>query len=289
MDCSRSDTPLSVHQVESRDEDRIRRWLEQQTNVHIRFDLNELSDWLGTHQGFVAARQTETVGLILYASTSSTHVSLIGLAISDAWRTHQPDVLTVLFQNTSSVLRRRGFSTITCVTVAEWVQIALSRYLGFEPAGKLASYRKSDWSLPKAGNTVVRIDTASSGDGRSLLGVDKVAFPPLWQLDEHSILSSLRQNGYLLKAEWQGALVGYASGTWSQQQGHINRLAVHPQVQGLGIGHRLLAESLVRFHRAGIYQITLNTQADNLASRRLYERFGFRLVHCDAQVLARTV
>ena len=280
---------FSVRQVEGRDAERLLRWLNRQTRLDIRFNLDELADWFATHQGFVATHEVEPIGFVLYAGTSSTRVSLIGLAIGDQWHKHEQEILTMLFQKAVLSLRKGGISTITCVTPAEWVQTALRQHLSFQAAGNLASYLKSDWQIPELGNPSVKIGAASPSDAKDLLNVDGVAFPSLWQLDEHTIFSALRRNGYLLKAEWQGIIVGYASGTWREEHGHLNRLAVHPQVQGLGIGKRLLAESISRFHQAGVHQITLNTQADNLVSRRLYERFGFHLVHCDAQVLVRTI
>ncbi len=280
---------FSVRQVESRDEECLLRWLNRQTKLHIRFNLDELADWFATHQGFVATHEAEPIGFVLYAGTSSTHVSLIGLAIGDQWHRHEQEILTRLFQKTVLSLRKCGISTVTCVTPTEWLQTALRQYLNFQAVGNLASYLKSDWHIPELGNPSVQIGTASPSDAKGLLNVDRAAFPSLWQLDEHTIFSALRRNGYLLKAELQGIIVGYVSGTWQQEHGHLNRLAVHPQVQGLGMGKRLLAEGISHFHQAGVYQITLNTQADNLTSRRLYERFGFHLVQCDAQVLVRKI
>lgn len=280
---------FSVRQVESRDGESLLHWLNRQTKLHIRFNLDELTDWFATHQGFVATHEAEPIGFVLYAVTSATHVSLIGLAIGDQWHRYEREILTRLFQKTALYLRRYGISTITCVTPAKWLQTILHQHLNFRPAGNLASYLKTDWHIPELGNPLVVIDEASPTDAKGLLTVDGAAFPPLWRLDEQSIFSALRHNGYLLKAELQDVIVGYVSGTWQEERGHLNRLAVHPQVQGLGIGKRLLAEGISRFHRAGAYQITLNTQTDNLASRRLYERFGFHLIQCDAQVLVRTI
>ncbi|TXS52032.1 GNAT family N-acetyltransferase [Streptomyces sp. t39] len=55
-------------------------------------------------------------------------------------------------------------------------------------------------------------------------------------------------------------------------------LLVTPAARGLGLGSRLVEESLAFARRAGYRQVTLWTTADLLSARRIYEHAGFRLV-----------
>jgi ribosomal protein S18 acetylase RimI-like enzyme len=57
---------------------------------------------------------------------------------------------------------------------------------------------------------------------------------------------------------------------------HLSRMTVHPDHQGRGIGAALVARAIDGYHQRNLRAVSLNTQSDNLASRRLYERFGFR-------------
>ena len=280
-------TSFSVRQVKSSDERRLSRWLAMQKKLHTKFSANDLSNRLATRDGFLAEHATEPVGFFLYTETSRESASIIGLAVGE--RRDEGEILTILFQKALSVLRKRGISTLTCVTAAKWAGEALRRHLDFNFRGNLASYLKVDWHVPEFASSAISIRPASTADADEILLVDRAAFLPLWQQDEHAIFTSLQRNGFLLKAEWHEVLVGYAAGIWNESYGHINRLAVHPQAQGQGIGKRLLAESISHFHQGGVHRITLNTQVNNTASRQLYEQFGFQMVNCDIQVLTKAI
>ena len=83
-------------------------------------------------------------------------------------------------------------------------------------------------------------------------------------------------SAYFSVVEVGGAVMAYAEGELRPPVAHLNRIAVHPTHQGRGIGAFLLRDVLRAFWRRGARQVTLNTQADNRRSLRLYRRFGFQ-------------
>jgi ribosomal protein S18 acetylase RimI-like enzyme len=76
-------------------------------------------------------------------------------------------------------------------------------------------------------------------------------------------------------AEDETGIIGYQISTTSAMGGHLARLAVLPAYQGRRIGYALLNDLLRQFVYRGIFRVTVNTQSDNLASLKLYEKAGF--------------
>jgi len=275
---------ISVRLAKSSDERRLSPWLILQSNSYIRFSPKALGHWLSTQSVFVAEDRSGFVGFLLCLPTYGEFAAIIGLVVANLWDVEE--VIAALLEGGMPLLRRRGIAALNCVTGADWLAGALVN-LDFQFSTRLASYLKDDADIPVHGNTQVTVRDLSEKDVPGVLDVDAAAFAPMWRQDEDLLLSYLQPRTYLIGAEWQRTLIGYASGAWNGDRGHINRLAVHPQTQGRGVGSRLLAESLIRFRKRDVRHVTLNTQADNEASRRLYERFGFHLVDLCTQAFTR--
>jgi ribosomal protein S18 acetylase RimI-like enzyme len=55
----------------------------------------------------------------------------------------------------------------------------------------------------------------------------------------------------------------------------LARLAVHPGMQGRGIGRALLSDLFAYLTRTGTTRLSVNTQSDNRVSLNLYKSMGF--------------
>jgi ribosomal-protein-alanine N-acetyltransferase len=161
----------------------------------------------------------------------------------------------------------------------DWLRAILLTY-DFVPYRYLYSYDKFDYHIPARGNqqvTVRPVDFSNphGKDMQALLGIEEVCFEDLWRYDSTAFTDILATHPYFVAAELNGQVVGYQFNAIDSDYGYLVRIAVHPAVNGQGIGVRLMAEAVNFFARARVSRIMLNTQQDNVRAHRLYEWFGF--------------
>ena len=63
------------------------------------------------------------------------------------------------------------------------------------------------------------------------------------------------------------------------------RVATHPDFRGQGIGRQLVVDAIHFAQESNMPGLTLNTQASNIISRRLYESLGFHLTGAPVTVM----
>jgi GNAT superfamily N-acetyltransferase len=115
-------------------------------------------------------------------------------------------------------------------------------------------------------------------DREALLELDHASFPWLWWNSAGEFLNYGRARGVKIYGGWDadGRLVSYIGVTLFRSWGHLDRIAVHPDYQGRGIGLESLNWAIYVLAQSGARRIGLSTQARNERSRLLYERYGFR-------------
>lgn len=153
------------------------------------------------------------------------------------------------------------------------------RYLaerGFAPAVRVVTLDKKDRAIPDGSTPPVRLRQPTKDDFAMLADIDRRAFTPMWWRSESSVRQRGKATSRFTVAELEGEVVGYAEWECGLSAAHVNRLAVDPRYQGRGIGALLLTRVLEALWNCGAQTVSLNTQASNHRSQRLYDRFNFR-------------
>jgi len=77
-------------------------------------------------------------------------------------------------------------------------------------------------------------------------------------------------------AQVDGRVVGYAIAGRAGRRGYLQRVAVHPDQAGHGLGRALVSDALAWLAGRGAQRAVVNTQEGNAVALALYEALGFR-------------
>jgi ribosomal protein S18 acetylase RimI-like enzyme len=190
-----------------------------------------------------------------------------GLPASEAWHAMWPAA------RESAI--GLGAHTAAALTADVWMASLLGES-GFAESNRVVFLEHQG----RAGTPIIpagaQVRAYRPSDLQALQEVDQQAFDGLWQYSRPVLAAALAQAASVTILEAEGAFAGYQLSTASALGAHLARLAVRPVLQGRGYGRALVEHLLYEFGRSGFDRVSVNTQADNAPSLRLYRRLGFR-------------
>jgi ribosomal protein S18 acetylase RimI-like enzyme len=147
---------------------------------------------------------------------------------------------------------------------------------GYEEFIRLALMRLSLEDSPSPPDHLV----VESGVERidDLLEIDAAAFSSFWRFDRLGLTEAVEATGdaiVLIIRDSDGKPTGFAIVGFGSAISYLQRVAVHPQWQGQGMGRSLVRVAARKARDAGARVMLLNTQLDNEAALRLYESEGY--------------
>jgi len=173
---------------------------------------------------------------------------------------------------------------------------------GFEVVDRLALLARTLTTTPvrrtpgappsgsPAGSTI-KIRRVRRREMDALADIDQAAFAAGWRNDAHSLgeiaSATPRSCRRLALDDRDGGrrplgfqITGHAGPT-----GYIQRLAVHPDAWGHGIGAQLVDDALAWLSRRGVDRALVNTGVDNVRALRMYRAAGFETLGEELVVL----
>jgi ribosomal protein S18 acetylase RimI-like enzyme len=122
----------------------------------------------------------------------------------------------------------------------------------------------------------VQADPADPATLAILMQIDNLAFPWLWRNSEQEFLTyGLTPGVEMYIGLDDNQPVSYIGFTTFPGWGHVDRIAVLPDLQGSGYGLHTLAYGVETMAIRGARRIGLSTQSTNEQSQRLYRKYGF--------------
>ncbi len=174
--------------------------------------------------------------------------------------------------------RERGLRLAVMLDQHEGRRESFYAQIGFDLLQNIVVYELPRLPRPIPPPATLRFTPVTPETLDDLLAVDHAAFPWLWwnSAAEFASYAALYGVEIFLGSEPDGTPVAYVGVTSYRGWGHLDRIAVIPDRQGAGYGLEALNFAVGRLAEQGARRVGLSTQADNIRSQHLYERYGFR-------------
>jgi len=184
-------------------------------------------------------------------------------------------------------LRARGFTFVVTSALSEEESAGFLR-AGFEVQEKLELLTHDLEKIPAVDHHLRR---PWRGDRPGVLAVDAIAFNAFWRLHQGGLDDALGATPSVrFRVHGRGdRLDAYVIGGRGSGTGYVQRLAVHPDARGRGLGRSLVGDVLRWMQRRGAVRALVNTQQTNDAALSLYRSCGFRVLPEGLKVLARSI
>mgnify|MGYP005853307421 FL=1 len=242
--------------------------------LHMHLDWHSVEEWIA-HPNvpiYLALQHRRVIGAIAATPPQSGAAWLRLIALhTDA---PSSDVFAVLWRALRLRLIGLGGVEVVALALHTWVGDQLAEQ-DFTHVDEIITLRRRGYDFPATPRPELNIRHADWHEATLAAAIDRAAFLPIWALDEASVRQAARAAASFTLAEQDGRALGYQVTTLHGESVHLARLAVLPEAQGSGVGGALLSEMLGSFIERGVLAASVNTQASNLRSRRLYERYGF--------------
>jgi len=242
---------------------------------HTHFDWYEAEEWLDSIGGItrLAWRSGHLAGVMGVNSPFNAMSWVRVICVAEG--TPEAEVITALWNSIRAGLREVGAAGCWLLALEPWIETHTA-LMGMSHAETLVSLRRgSSVPLQAAPITTVTLEPGTIEDVAAMAVIDQAAFIPPYQMNYADIRRAYRHSTTCTIARLDDQIVGYQISTRHGSTGHLARLAVMPGYQGQSIGAALVREVVAAFLRRQVEVITVNTQASNMRSQRLYQAYGF--------------
>ncbi|NWG05316.1 MAG: GNAT family N-acetyltransferase [Chloroflexi bacterium] len=243
-----------------------------ETRLHRHLDWRTPLEWLGA-PFFWTLEEGRQITAALACPTEAMGIAWVRLFVY-AGRWSAENAWNILWDTARHEIARAGGATVAAIAMQPWFQTVLAAS-GFENRQNIVmlEWQYQPWAPREAEG--IRVRKMEESDLPEVAQADAASFPPLWQNPLETLRRAYAQTMIATVAEGAQGVVGYQLSTGGRSRAHLARLAVHPSVQGHGVGRALLSDLFTRLNQFGIPRLSVNTQSDNSVSLSLYQKMGF--------------
>jgi ribosomal-protein-alanine N-acetyltransferase len=239
-----------------------------------RFSADELYDMVGSHR--FATVWNQRTGEYVVAGRWR-HRAVVATILETAATGGAVD----LFHGLAARAAELGFELIVASEQAERRRAEFYAATMFEILEDIVVYELPRIRTRPLGPSELRFTRFEPSDRATfdeLIELDHRAFPWMWWNSRDEFVQYFNAPGVAIDVgrDADGEMVAYVGMTRFRSWGHLDRIAVSPELQGQGVGRIALDYAVTTLANGGARRVGLSTQARNTRSRRLYESYGFR-------------
>jgi [ribosomal protein S18]-alanine N-acetyltransferase len=244
-----------------------------ENRIHRHLDWRSPLEWLGAPY-YWALEEGRQVTAALACPTEVDGIAWVRLFVCTGhWS--QEGAWDLLWDTARETIMHTGGATVAAIAMQPWFQKILGDS-SFENNQQIVmlEWQSRPWTSNEADG--VRIRRMTDADIPAVTKADNAAFDPLWHNSLDTLQRAFSQALIATVAESTNeGIIGYQLTTGHGQRAHLARLAVHPSMQGRGVGRALLSDLFTYLTRMGTTRLSVNTQSDNQVSLKLYQTMGF--------------
>ena len=122
-------------------------------------------------------------------------------------------------------------------------------------------------------SALVEIRTMSYADLKSVISVEKKAYPHPWTLGIFRDCLRIGYNAWVMTLDKE--IIGYGIVMLSAGEAHILNICIEPDFQNKGLGRYLLCHILKKSKQTDVDMVLLEVRRSNTTAQQLYQSEGF--------------
>jgi ribosomal protein S18 acetylase RimI-like enzyme len=265
---------LQIRRAVARDRRQIASLVFHESNTHRHLDWRAALEWLGD-RNFWVLEDRDTLVAALACPEDPPNVAWIRLFAYDP-HLSGPEAWSALWEFArADIFTANPDAQVASIVTKKWFQ-SLLLASGFLPRLNIVMLElKLEGYLPPGASGNYRIRPMREFDLDEVAEIDLEAFGPFWHNTADSLFRARSQSIWSTVAENESGLIGFQISTGNPFGVHLARLGVRVEAQGRGVGSALVNDLIQNSGVIESGRLSVNTQEDNFASLRLYEKLGF--------------
>jgi len=267
---------LKIRYATQKDYRHIERLLDNNWAVQARLFRDDIREKLTELITVIAEDRTAMRGLLMVEPIPPFLGLITVVAFHD--NTNLTTTLDAMIPAVEDKLKENQIHCLTQVGGDMWFAQELPKH-GFTVRERIVIFEWHGLSLPYLRpHPCLHIRSAHIDDLPQLQVLDQLTFSPMWYKPKTTLREALGKAAFFSVGVVEDKIVAYQWSDVYSEQGHITRLATHPDYRGQGIGAIMLHDAMRSLLDLNIKIVGLNTQESNTDSQRLYQKFGFQQV-----------